>query len=394
MSKVPVNNVNALYSNSTPGTVISPTIFDDAIQDIVATINGNDTYVQSLVSGGAVSPVVPDFMGRQAMINANFDVWQREIFSANPSFGSYLADHYLISFSADGGVFPANIVHSRLELSNGELPGSFYAYRIQTDGAGSGFGADSVYGIYHRVEKATRYLCGVGKQMTLSFYARSNIANKRLGISLSQRYGTGGSPSPAEDIIGSTFTLTPSWNKYSLTFNTNTLDGKVFGTDANDYIQIGFNSIWGSNRNSLMGTNSSETFVGSGVTDIAQVELSAGNVALPFQPRSFADELTLCQRYFRRVGYGMLGQFYSANSIGLAHTLSTPMRISPNITLNKNNPQILEMNVGIKVGTASAITFSAKTQTGFIIEINGFTGGTVNNMIALADDAIDLEAEL
>lgn len=52
---VPSTNVQALYSNSTPGTVISPTIFDAAIADIVATINDNYAYAAGLVQADKLS---------------------------------------------------------------------------------------------------------------------------------------------------------------------------------------------------------------------------------------------------------------------------------------------------------------------------------------------------
>ena len=43
-----------------------------------------------------------------------------------------------------------------------------------------------------------------------------------------------------------------------------------------------------------------ETFRGSGDVDIAQVQLCAGSVALPFQPKKFDEELTECKRYYQK----------------------------------------------------------------------------------------------
>lgn len=51
MSQVPTTNINALYNNTTAGTVASPTNMDAAVQDIVATINGIDTALSNYQAG-------------------------------------------------------------------------------------------------------------------------------------------------------------------------------------------------------------------------------------------------------------------------------------------------------------------------------------------------------
>lgn len=51
MSQVPQVNVNALYSNTTSGIPASPTVMDAAVQDIVFTINANDTELKNYQAG-------------------------------------------------------------------------------------------------------------------------------------------------------------------------------------------------------------------------------------------------------------------------------------------------------------------------------------------------------
>lgn len=277
-------------------------------------INDNDTRVGSLESQfksqvlGTLTwdQVLPPIsnMSRQAIINGNFDIWQRGTSFTNPGNVVYTSDRWVVNQGATG--LPANVVHSRQALTPGDIVNSYYFYRINTDGAGTDVVGNN-YILRHKIENGTRSLCGIGKKVTLSFYARSSIANKRIGVNLDQVYGTGGSPSAVENIIGTTFTLTPNWTKYTFTFTTNTLVGKTFGTNNDDFLQSSFWVQWGSSFQSRFGSLTSETFVGAGNIDIAQVQICSGDVALPFQPRSFAEELQLCQRYYESsYSYGIL----------------------------------------------------------------------------------------
>ena len=73
----------------------------------------------------------------------------------------------------------------------------------------------------------------------------------------------------------------------------------TFGTNVDDYIAFDIYKMWGTTwGNTYVQTGvTAETFVGSGNIDIAQVQLCSGDVALPFQPKSFEEELRQCQRY-------------------------------------------------------------------------------------------------
>ncbi len=240
-------------------------------------------------------------MARQAIINGNFDVWQRGTTRTDSTdvSGYFLADRWLMQLVANGGTLPT-VTQSRLSLTPGDVPGTFYGYRINVNGAGTALGTSSQAYIAQKIENGTRFLCGSGKKVTLSFWAKSDISGKKLGVNLFQDYGLGGSPSATETLVGTTFSLTSTWTKYSFTFTTNTLVGKTFGTNNDDSLHLRIQSMWGTSIGSRFNTASAETFVGAGNIDIIQVEVCAGEVALPFQPRSFAEELALCQRYFEK----------------------------------------------------------------------------------------------
>jgi len=245
---------------------------------------------------------VPNSLSRQAIINGNFDVWQRGTSVAVTGAATFLADRWSDASGADGGTLPTQ-TRSRQALTAGDIPNAFYYSRMAVNGAGSSLGVNS-YGHYsQRIENGTRFLCGLNKTVTVSFWAKSDIANKKLGVTLQQGYGSGGSPSASEFILSdSVITLTSSWVKYTKTFTTNTLVGKTFGTDNNDSLRLLFYYMWGttSGNNQVLASVAAETYVGSGNIDIAQVQLCAGDVALPFQPKSFEEELRACKRYYEK----------------------------------------------------------------------------------------------
>jgi len=283
---------------------------------------------------------------RQAIINGNFDVWQRGTTSTNPANGALLADRWMTFIGADGGALPSNIIHSRQLLTSGDIAGSFYHYRVAVDGAGTSLGVNSYGLIRQRIEHGTRFLCGDGKKVTVSFYARSSIANKKLSIGMTQHYGTGGTPTANEKLTGTTVSLTASWVKYTYTFTTNTLAGKTFGTDNNDYLSLDLPYMWGATDGGTYGYTGSETFVGAGNIDIAQVQLCAGDVALPFMPRSFEEELRACQRYCYApatpTAYSYIGSGSGASATRVLIFVKMPvtMRTSPTLTITVSDWQM------------------------------------------------------
>lgn len=285
------------YQN--PGDVYDDSKTEGALKVLADQNDANWDYVGSLVAGGTLQPY-PAFLSRQALINGNFDVWQRGTsFTTTVSWSRLLADRWYLYVDPGTGTLPS-ITWSQLTLTPGDLLNSYYAYRISPNGAGTGLSANSYQINRQKIEFGTRYLCGSGKKITVSFYARSSITGKKIGVAISQNYGTGGSPSTGDQLTGTNFTLSSNWTKYTYTVSTASLTGKVFGTNNDDYIGLDFFTMWGSTYQGNVGASTPETFGASGTIDIAQVQLNAGDQALPFQPRSFAEELALCQRYYEK----------------------------------------------------------------------------------------------
>lgn len=343
-------------------------------------------------------------MARQAIMNGNFDIWQRGTSVALADVtAQFQADRWYDVQDKNGGTLPT-LTRSQQLLTSGDIAGSKYFSRLATNGAGTSLGVNS-YGVYvEKIENGTSKLCGASKKVTISFYARSSITNKRITPTLDQNYGTGGSPTAVEYILGTPITLTSTWTKYTVTFTTNTLVGKTFGTNGDDYLGLVFWNMWGSTigNTRVQASVSAETYIGSGNIDIAQVQLCSGDVALPFQPKSYVEELALCQRYC----LDLTGGNAQANiTLGIANPISTThawierefpvnMRVAPTLeTLTASNfsfgyPGAVALTAFIvQLATSRSILFDGSTASGLTANtiVHLYRPGTTATIILNAE---------
>ena len=300
-------------------------------------------------------------LSRNAIINGNFDVWQRGTsVAAADATVQFLADRWRHYTADDGGTLPT-LTFSRQQLTAGSIPNAFFNYRIAANGTGTSLGNSSLANLAQKIENGTRNLAGDGKKVTVSFWARSDIAGKRLGLNLTQNYGTGGSPTADEVIKGGTITLTSAWVKYTKTFTTNTLSGKTFGTTFNDSLNFEFWYQWGTTTgNTFVETSVTAETYGNGYVDIAQVQLCVGDVALPFMPKSEAQEKIDCQRYCRPLGNDAYFRQtpYTANQLYYNIPINT-MRTKPTVILGTEGTdwQIYTINATAQTGFSLNTTY-------------------------------------
>jgi hypothetical protein len=317
----------------------------------------------------------------------------------------FQADRWNDYVARDGGTLPT-LTRSRQLLASGDISNAFYYSRLTTNGAGTSLGVNSLHRYAQNIENGTRLLCGLNKKVTVSFWARSSIANKRIVPNIYQQYGTGGSPSTAELILGTPITLTSTWTKYTATFTTNTLVGKTFGTDNNDFIQFNIYTMWGTtigNTNVQNGITA-ETFVGAGTIDIAQVQLCAGDVALPFQPKSYEEELRACQRYALALdantssGTFGFGSASATTSAAIVFPLSPNMRTTPTLESATAGDWRLSDGVGSATCTGMAVSSTASCRQAVVLVGTVASGLTQYRPYRLsaaeADKKIVITAEL
>ena len=102
---------------------------------------------------------------------------------------------------------------------------------------------------------------------------------------------------------------------------------------------------------------------------LSKVQLNYGNVALPFVPRSYAEELRLCERYYRTFTLYTLMSIYATGYARSAGYSIASMRTTPTVTVTNTD------FVGFD-GTAGTL-FSAVVTDQSISLIYNWSGGTI-----------------
>lgn len=317
------------------------------------TINVGNTTVNTSVNSTAISTnnIITHAINsgplagfRNAIINGNFDFWQRGTSFSSPSNGDYTSDRWFVNFDGTGAT--RTISRQVFTLGQTDVPGeptAFYRFNQSVAGSNGTFNA-----IAQRIEGVRTF---AGQQVTVSFFARGAASLTMPVITLRQKFGTGGSPSANVDtnfgtstVVGTTFT------RFTFTVTIPSISGKTLGTNDNDNLELILS----------LPINTTFTF------DLASVQIELGPVATPFERRPLGTELALCQRYFIQTT-GFTSIVFNVNEFNSA-TFPTTMRAVPTFTLT---PQTGSITSGPVVGTH-----------GFYARVNGTVGG---NYVASAE---------
>jgi len=237
------------------------TIAVNAITDANA---GNTTSING------VTPNSSNVVGKNKIINGNFDFWQRgTTASYSVQSSQYLSDRWHMRTTAT-----ANVTTSRQSFTVGQTdvpnnPKYFYRWDITSHTTGTGI-------LEQRIEDVSTF---AGNTFTLSFWAKCN-SSQTMSTAYQQIFGTGGSATVTR--TGLSCSLTTSWQKFTHTFTLPSISGKTIA-GGNDYLNIRFNM-----PNAVC------------TVDIAQVQIEAGSAATEFEHRPYGTELSLCQRYYFR----------------------------------------------------------------------------------------------
>jgi len=243
---------------------------------------------------------------RNLIINGAFQCWQRGTSSTTHGYGS--ADRWYHYTSGTGFTFAQST----------DAPDGF-TYSLTTTGTP----ADE-YNVGQGIELPAANEAGVftnGQTITVSYYAKSSTAGDRLWNALFFRTAVQSSSGQVSIDFDNTDNnlLSTSWQRFSKTYTI----GVVPANNCNQLaIQI-------RSRNNA---NSSATPAGN--ISIAGVQIELGTEATPFEHRSYADELTRCQRYFQPWRSYAEYDLGSTGNVGSPiSNFTTPMRASPTMTV-------------------------------------------------------------
>ena len=187
------------------------------------------------------------------------------------------------------------------------------------------------------------------KKVTLSFYAKSGSQNNnhQYGVQLFKTTSGG-----AAFNVTKAFTITSSWQKFTMTFPGDTTND--IGNDNDEKLRVIFHlatgpddissevSTWTSStiyravtgQDNFMDNTSNEFY-------LTGVQLEVGDVATDFEHRSYGDELAKCQRYYEGIymtdGTAMFkGYAYYGSSANFEYQFAVQKRARPTWSLEGN----------------------------------------------------------
>jgi len=297
-------------------------------------------------SDGTCTANLTNRTNRRLTINGAMTIAQRGVSST--STGYQTVDRFTASY---GGTDEAP-TQAQVDVVSGTTPynlGFTKALKITNGNQTSGAGAADYIEIGHRIEaqdirnSGWNYLSS-SSFITLSFYVKSSVAQVFYGY-IRTRDGTAYSyPFSTGSLSADTWTKitkTISGNS-NLTFNNDNGDGlnifidPFYGTDyTNNSRSL---DSWAAHADGSHFPDMTSTWytTNDATFELTGVQLEVGSVATDFEHRSFAQELTLCQRYYQQYVNpcctGVIPDNGSkAYSIGLQ--FQTRMRAAPTLTI-------------------------------------------------------------
>ena len=339
----PANNPGALWWDSVGGQLYIRFQDADSTQWIIANSapiasdapSDSKTYARRNATWTDVSTSVaaaPANVGRNYVHNALMNVWQR---GTGPFTASgYTADRWNMALVSD------TVSVSRQSFALAGLTADEEAGFCLTN-VFTGNAAVGAYNFFYQPIEGVRRLSN--KTVTVSLWATAASGAPKLGVTLTQSFGTGGSPSAQVPLAGQSVTLSNTWTRYSVTFTLPSLAGKTLGTNGNDATQL---EIWYSSGTNFT-SRSGGVGVQSGNVSIWGVQLETGSVATPLEKIDPRNDLDNCRRFYQPSLLAFNPAAYASaagQSIAAVVFLSPVMRVSPTCTMINDYSQ----NIGAR----------------------------------------------
>lgn len=225
--------------------------------------------------------IINKIQNKNALINGNFDIWQRQVTQSVSGYGS--DDRWY------NGANGSTLVNSRQAFTIGQTDvlgnPKYYSRIVVTSSAGAG-------NFVYKSQKIEAVATFSGETVTLSFEAKAD-ASKNMAIEFYQDFGSGGSA--AVSAIGSQLiALTTSWQKFEVTVDIPSISGKTVGTNSNLALLFWFDC------GSTYAARSASLGQQNGTFEVSKIKVEEGAIATPFEQRSLEEELALCQRYYEK----------------------------------------------------------------------------------------------
>ena len=216
-------------------------------------------------------------LASQAIINSCGDVAQRGTSIALTTADGYTLDYWYADTATAGD-------DKTVSQQISDVNGSYHSIRVQRP---NGQTTTTLIRLSQALESQNS-IPFRGQKMTLSFYAKAGANFSASGGTMVAKIVTGKGTdqklnafTTSADAGSANCTLTTTSTKFTLTTS---------AVIASDITQIGVSFAY-----TPVGTASTNDWF-----EVTQVVLNAGDVALPFMPKSYAQELDDCQPYYEK----------------------------------------------------------------------------------------------
>ena len=250
---------------------------------------------------------------RNILINGDFQVSQRgDYTSAGTAPNAYVLDRWLVDRNGT-----ATVQHTSGHDILGS-PAICKAIKLVQTVTGNNY-----LGIRQKIENPEQY---IGRTVTYSAWVRSNTSNARIEF-----YIPG---STTHLYIGPNHSGSGEWEYLSFTITIKSSGASTTAWFVDAFIDNG--------------AYSNTTITAGDYIEATMLQVEIGNVATPFEHRSYGEELALCQRYFQRLfsvtsggvpgirWQGRIGSIYSTTRCFVTVDFPVEMRVVPTITYNNS----------------------------------------------------------
>ena len=288
---------------------------------------------------------------RNLVINGAMRVAQRG--TSSTSNGYYTVDRMR---NAEGGT-DENPTQEQGSVASGTTPytlGFRKTYKHTNGNQTGGVGATDYYGVLehsveaHDIQHSGWNFLSPSSFITLSFWIKSSVAQAFSGSielpdSSSIKFFKYDTPSLSADTWTKVTKTIPGNSNLAVDDNTSAgLIIRLYGYIGTTYTTSNSDTeTWVSGSNRYANTMTTTWYTTNDATlEITGLQLEVGSQATAFEHRSFAEELTLCQRYFQVLGgsngtYDSMatGSCASSTVAYVPHRLVATMRSTPSFTL-------------------------------------------------------------
>lgn len=354
-------------SNLAADAVDGTKIADDSVdsEHLVAASIDNEHIAASAIDYTQLADALKTTLFRRnVMINGNFDVWQRGTNFAAAASNLYSADRW--KYQKSGAV--VHTVKQNASPPTYADSGLTSSYALQADVTTADASiAATDFALFSYTVEGYDYARLAGGNATLSFWvygAKTGthcVAFRNDGIDRTY-------------VAEYTITSASTWEKKTITVPLTETGGTWDYTNGRG-LDIVFTMACGTTfhttadawqTGNYLGTSSQVNELDNTANNflIAQVQFEKGDLATPFEYRSIAEELTLCQRYYERVNaevaYARFASGFNATATQFQGIFqwSTEKRAVPTVTSASST--LFDVYDG-GVRTVSGLTFAASS---------------------------------